>query len=133
MVAALVVGLVVLPLVSDRDTTNLGPSVFDELNATETARRIDAGGPRAYPSLAGDDRPFWLQHVGDDPGTGWLALAAVVPGTDCVVEYDFAAEEFVDCEGRSYGDDGEGLTRYEVTVVDGRLVVDLNAVATVAE
>jgi hypothetical protein len=114
---------------SERFEIRLGDERFDAGGAEGRARSIDEGGPILFSDLAGGSRDIILQHLGDDPETGWHAFSAQPPGAprDCVLEWVEAAGEFVDCEGRTWPADGAGLTSYPVSVEDGELFVDLNA------
>jgi hypothetical protein len=143
VVAALAVALGVARLASQgRVDVRLGSDTFAEQDAEDAAARIAEGGPILYPDAAGGDRDIVLQHLGDDPATGWVALAARPPGVSrtCTIQVPSRdrADPFVlldergevsgECDGRAFPADGEGLPSYPVTVdEDGRLDVDLNA------
>jgi hypothetical protein len=72
--------------------------------------------------------PIWVNHVGDDPDSGWFAFAAA--DGDCEIVWEVDAQEFVDCDGERYPPDGQGLPQYEVRVEDGNVVVDLETDTT---
>jgi hypothetical protein len=125
----LVILLVTLAGRGDVDV-NLGDDRFEVGDATEFAAKIaNDRGPRLYPSLDGN-RPIFLQHLGDDPLTGWSAIDARSP-TDpatCGLTWDTDRQLFVDdCGGgTTYPPDGEGLLQYRVEVdAAEKVVVDL--------
>ena len=104
--------------------------------------KVAEDGPILYADTAGGDRDIVLQHLGDDPGEGWIALAARPPGVprECTIQsrdrdepfrlLDADGEVTDACDGREFPPDGEGLPSYPVRVDgDGRLDVDLNAAA----
>ena len=117
----------------------LGSDTFSQQNAEDAARRVADGGPLLYADTAGGDRDIVLQHLGDDPDLGWIALAARPPGVsrECTIQsrdrdgpfrlLDPDGEVSDACDGREFPRDGEGLDQYPVTVRDGRLDIDLNA------
>ena len=90
----------------------------------ELADRIAKDGPVAFPSVLGPDRPIWIQHLGTSDDKGWLVISAVVPGTDCTVQWKQDEGRFEDCEGRTYPPDGGDLPRYQTQIRDGRLFVE---------
>jgi hypothetical protein len=123
----------------------LGDETFQGQNAERAAEQIDDGGPILYADAAGGDRDIVLQHLGDDPESGWLAFAARPGGVSrvCSIQWqagpsgdpsdgvflllDGSGDETRACDGREFPADGEGLPQYPVTVRDNRLDVDLNA------
>jgi hypothetical protein len=107
----------------------LGDDRFDAGFADARADAVADGGPILFADVAGGQRDIYLQHIGDDPLTGWYAFAAVAPGKarDCFVEWQRDDELFEDCDGDTFAPDGEGLTAYVVAVEDGRLLIDINA------
>ena len=100
-----------------------------EFNVGDAAARAAAIERDRTPLLFQDPadfvRPIWVSHVGDDPEDGWYAFGAA--RGECAVEWDVEAQEFVDCDGRRYPVDGDGLDRFEVRVEDGEVIVDLEA------
>jgi hypothetical protein len=122
----------------------LGDETFQGQNAEDAAAQIAEGGPIVYADAAGGDRDIVLQHLGDDPETGWLAFAArpAAAPRSCSVRWRPAPSgdaadgvfELVDasgdegaCDDAEFPATGDGLPQYPVTVRDGRLDVDLNA------
>jgi hypothetical protein len=143
VVAALAIAFGVARLASQgKVDVRLGTDTFTQQDAEDAAEKIAEDGPILYPDTAGGDRDIVLQHLGDDPATGWIALAARPPGVsrECTIQVpgrnrdepfvllDPDGEVSGDCDGREFPPDGEGLPRYPVTVdEDGKLDVDLNA------
>jgi hypothetical protein len=117
----------------------LGDEVFSGQDAERLADEIADRGPILYPDTAGGSRDIVLQHRGDDPDEGWIALAARPPGAarQCTIQsrdrdepfrlLDPSGEVTGACDGREFPPDGEGLPQYPVTVRDGELDIDLNA------
>jgi hypothetical protein len=131
-----------LAVLANRGTVDvrLGSETFAEQDAEDAAERVAEEGPILYADTAGGDRDIVLQHLGDDPEDGWIALAARPPGVsrECTIQWDPEAQVFRlldsseevggDCDGREFPADGAGLPTYPVTVdADGNLDVDLNA------
>jgi hypothetical protein len=111
---------------SDGVEVNLGDdeAIFEDLEGQ--AERIAEDGPTAYQDPLDGSRPILLQHLGDDPEEGWIAVLAVAPDSDsCAVNWDADDEVFRDCEGESYPPDGEGLQQFPTRVEDDALHVDL--------
>ncbi|HEY8525806.1 MAG TPA: hypothetical protein VIL48_12615 [Acidimicrobiales bacterium] len=117
----------------------LGDDTFAGQDAEDAARQIAESGPILYPDAGTGDRDIILQHLGDDPETGWLAFAARPAGSprECTLQWQEDDEVFLlldpegerrgACDGREVPADGEGLTQYPVRVRDGELDVDINA------
>ncbi|MGH9258513.1 MAG: hypothetical protein ACRD08_01250 [Acidimicrobiales bacterium] len=143
VVVALAVAFGVAQLASQgKVDVRLGSDTFANQDADEIAEEIADTGPILYADTAGGDRDIVLQHLGDDPRQGWIALAARPPGVsrDCTIQVpsrnrddpfrllDADGEVSGECDGREFPPDGEGLPSYPVTVdADGKLDVDLNA------
>jgi hypothetical protein len=141
VVLALGIAFLVARMASQgRVDVRLGSDTFSDQSAEEAAEKVASDGPILYQDLAGGDRDIVLQHLGDDPDTGWIALAARPPGTprECSIQWDADDDVFrlLDpdgevegpCDGREFPADGAGLPSYPVTVdANGRLDVDLNA------
>lgn len=68
----------------------LGDSDFDAGRTERIAAEIAERGPILYSDVAGRDRDILLVHDGDDPSSGWLALAARPEGSrrDCFFHWD---------------------------------------------
>jgi hypothetical protein len=141
VVLALAIAFLVARMASHgRVDVRLGSDTFADQSAEEAAEKVADGGPILYQDLAGGDRDIVLQHLADDPETGWIAIAARPPGVsrECSIQsrdrdepfrlLDSDGEVTDECDGREFPPDGEGLPKYPVTVdADGRLDVDLNA------
>lgn len=126
-------GLVSLAL-SGRNSPDLqlGDQTFRAGRAETLADRIAETGPRLYADVSGrKDRDMILQHVGDDPDTGWTAFLAapIDEPRDCTWEWQPDEELFrALCDpDRTAPADGSGLPQFKVTVIDGQVDVDLNA------
>lgn len=129
VVAALLVAGVLWGLRTGRvEGRALQSERFDAGPADQRAASVAADGPLLLPDPTGGSTDIVLNHLGDDPGTGWVAFVARVPGSprSCTVRWIGSAGRFEDpCTGIRYPADGTGLPRLEVTVVDGRVLVDL--------
>jgi hypothetical protein len=133
VVLAIGLGLVTL-LLSGRDSADvrLGDQTFQGGSTERLAREIAERGPIFYGDVSGrKDRDIILQHLGDDPDEGWFAFLAapIDKARDCTWEWQRDEELFrAKCdESLTAPADGEGLPQFPVTVVDGRIDVDLNA------
>lgn len=138
VVLFLAIGLVTLAL-KDRNSPDLqlGDQTFKAGRAAALAERIAETGPRLYADVSGrKDRDLILQHLGDDPETGWSAFLAapIDKPRDCT--WDWQADERLfraKCDPDLVAPaDGAGLPQFKVTVIDGRVDVDLNAEARAA-
>jgi hypothetical protein len=129
VLAICVVGAIITIVATDDSGSvevNLGDDTFAEIDAGLGAELVAEQGPLIFPDPTGGTRPLLVQHLGDDPDQGWFAMQAVAPGTEaCIVEWQPDDAEFRDCEGTTYPADGAGLIRFAVTVVDGKVTVDL--------
>ena len=111
----------------------LGDDVFEVGDAEKFAERIrEDNSPIPFSSLSGA-RPIYVQHVGVDPVVGWFAIDARSPSDpmNCGLNWDIEAQVFIDgCdETSSFPDNGEGLTRFQVTITDlGIIEIDLNQI-----
>jgi hypothetical protein len=107
-------------------SVRIGDDTFRPGQAATIADFIADEGPWLVPDVAGGDRDLILQHLGDDPTSGWYAFAArpLQAPRDCLVQWQQATETFVDsCDGTVYPADGEGLPRFPVRIDDGELEV----------
>lgn len=120
LLTAVLVFVFVLRLAGSEDAkVQLGDAVFEAGQVRRMAPQIERGGPLLYPDLLGRDRPIYIQHLGTDVKTGWLAIEAHVPGAarECIVSWDDKQGVFVDaCSKTAYPADGTGLTRYPTEV-----------------
>jgi len=135
VVIALVVGAFMLYLSSRDDIqVRLGDDTFRDLDAESSAEEIAARGPLTFLDLAGGNRDIFVQHLGDDPATGWVAFDVRPAGEarECALVWQPDEQHFVDNGECSavlvFPADGEGLPQYPATVDDGgNVVIDLNA------
>jgi len=114
---------------------NLGDDRFNAGQTDRQAQEIEDGGglPILYPDLVGEDRPIFIQHLGDEPDEGWVAFGAFDPDDpSCLVLLDREAEILVnECdESVTYPLNGEGLKQYPVAIEDGEILVDVNELTT---
>ncbi len=113
----------------------LGDDRFDAGRTENLARIIDEDGqPILFPDPANFARSIYVDHQGDDPATGWIALSAFVPDQpECTLTFDPDEGRFtiddaqpVACDrATSFPRSGAGLRVYATEVVDGRLTIDL--------
>lgn len=115
--------------IQNQSQSDLGAGVFQLGDAATTALEIGESGPFLFGDLSGNDRDVIIQHVGDDPLQGWVAIAARPSSSarECSVEWQPESREFVDqCDGTSYDETGEGLPNYPLIVnSEGKLLLDL--------
>lgn len=108
----------------------IGDDVFNAGDVERISAEIDERGPILYSDVAGGSRDIILQHVGDDPESGWLAFDAREPGSprDCFLRWEPADRTFrATCdESVVFDERGTGLPQYPVTVEDGEVVVDIS-------
>lgn len=109
----------------------LGDDYFDAGDAVDIADEIADNGPVLWSDPAGGTRDVYINHLGEDPESGWVAFDVRLPGDsrDCHINWVAAAEQFIyTCDPqRSFPPDGAGLTPYPVTIVDGHIIIDINA------
>lgn len=132
IVAVLALFVVAIPSLTEegRVEVRLGDERFEAGPAEARADAVDRDGPILFPDPAGGQRPIYLQHLGPGPEDGWLAFDVRRPGQplECTLRWDPEARAFVDpCDGTEVPGDGGGLVHYPVEVVEGQVVVDLNA------
>ena len=110
----------------------LGDEQFQDITADRMAARIADEGPVLFPDVSANrSRDIYVQHLGSDPKTGWLAFDARKPGAprDCFLEWQRDRRVFVDrCDGSEVGADGAGLRQYPAVVnSNGKVIIDFNA------
>ena len=138
-VIGVVVGTVMIVLVlfagnlgggGDDVKTSSSRSQFDVGLAKERAANIsDERTPLLFQDPVEFERPIFVQHLGEDPASGWRAFDAA-NGT-CVLTWHRETQDFTDCNGKRYPADGTGMHQYPAKVnEDGHLVVDLSLDAT---
>lgn len=136
VVLILVVTFLVAQAASRGDVKiKLGDERFNAGHTERLAKEIDDGGglPFLYPDLVGRDRNLFVQHLGDDPDTGWAAFGAFDPDDpSCAIEIDREAKILVNaCDPDvTYPLGGKGLRFYPTVVEGGRVIVDINELST---
>ncbi len=109
-----------------------GDRIYRPGDVESLAEAVADGGPLLLPDLAGGDDDVILQHLGDEPEDGWVALSPreLAAPRECQVQWTAEDRTFVDsCQGTVYPEDGAGLPTYPVDIDDeGRLSIDLNVV-----
>ena len=136
VVVALGVAFGVATLASRGDVeVRLGDDRFNAGNVDNLARIIeDDGQPILFPDPANFSRSIYVDHTGDSPDIGWVALSAFVPEqTECTLTFDPEAGAFVIDDNQpdacdrdtTYPRSGAGLRIFSTEVVDGRLLINL--------
>lgn len=109
----------------------LGDDRFSLGLAATKAPSIAQDGPALFSDVGGGNRDIFVQHLGDDPNSGWYAFDARRPDQtrDCSYEWDKREQQFTNpCDGSTIPPDGAGLRQYVVVVdKDGRVQVDLRS------
>ncbi len=111
---------------------SIGDQVFAPGNIDRLSEDIERQQtPLFLGDVAGGDRDIVLQHIGDEPETGWFAFA-VRPSDaprDCFINWEATEREFsYNCDDRTFPADGAGLFQYPVAINDnGDITIDLNA------
>ncbi len=127
---ALVVGVLWLTRPGRDVEFRLGDPDFRDMRADRISNEIADRGPVLFGDVAGGDLDIYLQHVTDDPNSGWLAFEArrVGQSRDCFFEWKSEADLFTNsCDPEDTVDAcGTGLRHFQVAVVDGDIRVDLN-------
>lgn len=109
----------------------LGDDLFDAGRVESISGPISDEGPLLFSDAASGGRHIFVQHLGDDLQSGWLAFSAFDPNDkSCLVDWKGGQELFVNrCDPEvTYPADGKGLRQYGTTITNGRLQVDLNSV-----
>lgn len=108
----------------------LGDHDFRDMEAGRISAEIADRGPILFGDVADGELDIILQHLGDDPLTGWLAFEARRPGQsrDCFFAWQAPQAQFVNtCDPTDVVDTaGTGLRHFDVAVVDGDVRVDLD-------
>lgn len=93
--------------------------------------------PLLLSDVSGGDRDIFLQHIGDEPATGWFAFAVrpLDAPRDCFVNWERDEQFFsYNCDDRTFPANGEGLFQYPVVISEtGEITIDLNAAEREAE
>ena len=108
----------------------LGDRDFRDMETGRISAEIADRGPILFGDVADGSLDIVLQHLGDDPETGWLAFEARRAGQsrDCFFEWRAEHTDFVNtCDPDDTVDAaGTGLRHFDVAVVDGDVRVDIN-------
>ena len=127
----------VLFLASSGGTTEirLGDKDFAVGGAERISAEIKDRGPAIFSDVASGRRDIIVQHLGDDPETGWLAFDVRPQGSSgsCFFEWKPESRMFelksgddgVECPEVSVDESGTGLVQYPVIVEDGTVRVDI--------
>ncbi len=109
----------------------LGDDYFDAGNAVDIADEIADNGPALFSDTAGGSRDLIINHLGEDPEAGWVAFDARLPGDprNCQLQWVASAKQFgYSCDAEvTFPPTGDGLTQYPVSIVQGHIVIDINA------
>jgi hypothetical protein len=113
----------------------LGDEQFQDITAGRMAARIADEGPVLFPDVSANrSRDIYVQHLGSDAKTGWLAFDARKPGAarECFLEWQRDRQLFIDrCDQSEVGADGAGQRQYPAVVNNnGKVVINFNASAT---
>ncbi len=131
---AVALGLVLGVLLLTRGGTDveirLGDRDFRDMETGRISAEIADRGPILFGDVADGELDIILQHLGDDPESGWLAFEARRSGQsrDCFFQWRAERAEFVNtCDPEDIVDAaGTGLRHFDVAVVDGDVRVDIN-------
>ena len=109
----------------------LGDDVFDAGRIDVIADEIAENGPIRYADLIGGRQNIILQHLGDDPTTGWYAFDLIRPGQppECQLDWEPVAQIFIDpCDPTAeIPPTGFGQPTYPVEIDDGRITINFRA------
>ena len=131
VVALGLVGAVLLLTRTGTDVEiRLGDRDFRDMEIGRISAEIDDRGPILFGDVADGSLDIILQHIGDDPETGWSAFEARRAGQsrDCFFRWRPEQADFVNtCDPDDIVDaTGTGVRQFEVAVVDGDVRVDIN-------
>lgn len=108
----------------------LGDRDFRDMEIGRISAEIDDRGPILFGDVADGELDIILQHLGDDPESGWLAFEARRPGQsrNCFFAWRADQADFANtCDPEDVVDAaGTGLRHFDVAVVDGDVRVDIN-------
>lgn len=131
VVALGLVGAVLLLTRTGTDVEiRLGDRDFRDMEIGRISAEIDDRGPILFGDVADGSLDIILQHIGEDPATGWYAFEARRAGQsrDCFFRWRSEQADFKNtCDPDDVVDAaGTGLRHFEVAVVDGDVRVDIN-------
>lgn len=139
------VGFFMLRVSNNRNVqVRLGDEKFYAGRVSRIAPEIIDRGPVLYSDVAGGDRDIYLNHLSDDPQTGWVAFDArpAAAPRSCTLLWLAGAQHFElfrvtaslgvgelpteRCTAETWPADGAGLASYPVEIVNGSISIDLN-------
>ena len=130
VVLGLFLGVLLLTRGGGTTEIRLGGRDFRNMETGRISAEIADRGPILFGDVAGGDRDIILQHLGEDPDSGWLAFEARRPGQsrECIFTWRPEQADFVNsCDHTDVVNErGGGLRHFDVTVVDGDVRVDIN-------
>ena len=131
VVALGLVGAVLLLTRTGTDVEiRLGDRDFRDMEIGRISAEIEDRGPILFGDVADRSLDIILQHMGEDPETGWFAFEARRAGQsrDCFFRWRPEQSDFENtCDPDDIVDAaGTGLRHFEVAVVDGDVRVDIN-------
>ena len=131
VVALGLVGAVLLLTRTGTDVEiRLGDRDFRDMEIGRISAEIEDRGPILFGDVAEGSLDIILQHIGEDPATGWFAFEARRPGQsrDCFFRWRPEPSDFVNtCDPDDTVDAaGTSLRQFDVAVVDGDVRVDIN-------
>ena len=131
VISAVVIGFFAIRLGEQSNTLVLGDQNFGNIEAVRMSESIATDGPVLWGDIANGTRDIWLQHIGDEPGEGWFAFDARLPGDarECNATWDIANRQFTNpCNGEDFGEYGDGLPQIPVFIDGFALVIDINGI-----
>lgn len=136
VIALLLGGFVIWLASQSSDVEIFGSRDFDAGRTGAISAEIADRGPILYSDVGSSgERDIILQHLGDDPETGWLAFLArrIEDPRDCFFMWDATEGDFfltsntdTECDDVRVDAAGTGLVAYEVEIRDGDIRVLLN-------
>ena len=119
----LLVVFLAIPKLTEQGTVkvNVGSRTLALGHAEVKAQIVAQDGPIYFQDPSGGDNDIYVQHLGADAKTGWIAFAARPPGTprECNLRWDKDRSVFVnqsDCPALVVPADGGTLPHYQVTI-----------------
>ncbi len=139
VVMALLMGAAIIWLAGSGSNVRiqLGDTDFDAGSAFAQSDEIAENGPLLFSDVGGGRRDIILNHLGDDPKSGWYSFEArpADQPRDCFFVWDVANAVFVltttndslTCSDATVDATGDGVSQFPVTIDDnGSVRVDIN-------
>ncbi len=139
VVIALLMGGAIIWLAGSGNNVRIqiGDTDFDAGSAFKQSDEIAANGPLLFSDVGGGRRDIILNHLGDDPKSGWYSFEArpADQPRDCFFSWDATAAMFVltttkdsiRCSDVAVDATGDGVSQFPVIVDDnGSVRVDIN-------